>query len=184
MEKPTSRHTYPRPPQASDVLPGQQNLFDQTAPMPDPKVERQRRAAVNERLARAERDARGLLRAIDIARTLQERGHTLPDVAEALGLPPPIDRVTRPLKPWRLRRDSNMDVIATMLEEAGRKGVSEGEMVDRLRSLGRLATANDARRSVHWTVSELRKRTKFAFRGLQDKGGRWYAYGRFDTWRN
>jgi hypothetical protein len=181
--KKTSK-SYPRPPQASDVVPGQQNLFDQTALVPDPTVERQRRAAVNDRLTRAECDARNLLRAIDIARTLQERGHTLPDVAEALGLPSPVDRVTRPLKPWRLRRDSNMDVIATMLEDAGRNGVSEDDMVDRLRSLGRLATANDPRRSVHWTVSELRKRTKFAFRGLQDKGGRWYAYGRFDTWRN
>lgn len=178
---------YPRPSPPNEVLPGQQSLFGEgtetTAGAPDPTTEAKRKRVLNQRLSDLKADARRKIWAIEIAETLLDRGITMPDLAEAAGLSPPVDRMTKPLKPWRLRIDSNMDVIAHMLEDAGRKGVSEEQMVEHLRSLGRLQTAKEARRSVHWTVIELRNRTKFAFQKAKSDGGKWYAYGRFDVWR-
>jgi hypothetical protein len=183
MPKHIRGKAYLRPPQASDVLPGQQSLFGGEVPGPNHQVEKQRQRAVDARIDGIERRLKNELWAIEAYRQMRERGVTVPDIAAAIGLAPPVDRVTRPLKPWRLRRGSNMDVVATMLEDAGRKGVSEDDMVARLRNLGRLATAGDPERSVHWTVLELQKRTRFLSRGRREKGGRWYAYGRFDAWR-
>jgi hypothetical protein len=183
MPKHIRGKAYARPPQASDVLPGQQSLFGGEVPGPNHQVEKQRQRAADARIDSIERRLKNELWAIEAYRQMRERGVTVPDVAAAIGLPAPIERVTRPLKPWRLRAASNMDVIATMLENAGRKGVSEDEMVAELHHLGRLTTAGDPRRSVHWTVAELQKRTRFVTRTRREKGGRWYAYGRFDTWR-
>jgi hypothetical protein len=76
-----------------------------------------------------------------------------------------------------------MDLIAAMLEDAGTKGVSEAEMVAELRRRGRLADATEPRRAVHWTVTELRRRTAFLEQKARREGPRWYCYGRFDAWR-
>lgn len=184
MPKHIRPKAYPRPPQASGELPGQQVLFDETTGAPDRAVYTERKAVLNARLEGIKRELTSGVRSIEVVQTLLDRGVTVPDVAAALGLKAPVDRVTRPLRPWRLRRGSNMDVIATMLEDASRKGVSEDEMVAHLRTLGRLTTAGDPERSVHWTVTELQKRTRFLKRARKAKGGRWYAYGRFDTWRS
>jgi hypothetical protein len=76
-----------------------------------------------------------------------------------------------------------MAVIADMLEGAGRAGVSEAEMMSRLRDLGRLGSADKPLRAVHWTVSELQRRTRFIERRSRANGARWYAYGPFTAWR-
>jgi hypothetical protein len=76
-----------------------------------------------------------------------------------------------------------MEIVAGMLEAAGTKGVTEDEMVAELRRRGRLKTATEPRRAVHWTVTELRRRTAFLEQRARREGPRWYCYGRFDVWR-
>jgi hypothetical protein len=166
------------------VPPARPNLETQAALLPDGKAEKSRNRDIVKRLIAIKQKCQYTINAIETAITLVERGVTLPDVAEAIGLPPGVPRVSRPLKPWRIRPDSNMDVIATMLEDAGRRGVSEVEMLSRLRDLDRLGGAAKPLASVHYTVSELAKRTKFVERRSRAEGARWYAYGRFDVWRN
>ena len=178
------KKAYTRPGQASDLLPGQQSLLTGLPNGPDPKVEAQRAVNVQARIKDLRAQLLRQVQSLDTSRHLIQHNVQIPDVAEALGLPPPVDRVTRPLKPWRLRRDSNMDIIATMLEGAGKSGVTEFEMLAHLRELGRLAHATKPLRSVHWTVAELAKRTKFATRGSRENGRRWYAYGSFENWRS
>jgi hypothetical protein len=177
------RTTYnrPREPEPDPPLSGQLGLFGEELPgAPRLASELANKRAVQSRLLGIKAELERVIAAIDVATTLLLRGITLPDVAEAIGLPSTVPRVTAPLKPWRLRAKSNMDVIATMLEEAGRKGVAEDEMVGRLREIGRLADASDARRSVHWTITELQRRTRYCTRG---RDGRWRSYGTFGTWR-
>jgi hypothetical protein len=153
-------------------------------PIPDGKAEAARLATIRRRLDQLAFKCHNYLKALNMVGTLLERGIHLPDIAQALGLDAPIERASKPVQPWRLRPGSNMAVIADMLEAAGTKGVSEAEMVAEVQRLGRLGNAKDPRRSVHWTVTELRDRTKFIEQRRRADGGRWYAYGRFDVWRS
>lgn len=182
MSEPRHLPKYRRPAKSSPVLPGQQPL-EFTGNIPDPKAEARAKAAV---LARFDRFENGALRQIDairMARIVIERGQQLPDVAQAFGLFPIVPRASKPLNPWRLRPGSNMDIVAGMLEAAGTKGVTEDEMVAELRHRGRLTTATEPRRAVHWTATELRRRTSFLEQRARREGPRWYCYGRFDVWR-
>jgi len=174
------RRTYVRPPRDDLIEAEGPSLI----PLPDAKAENQREAAIKDRLLAIKRRCLDLAGVVDAAITLIERGVTLPDVAEAIGLPPTIKRASKPLRPWRIRRNSNMAVIADMLEDAGRAGVSESEMIARLRELGRLTTADMPLKAVHWTVTELQRRTRYLERRSRANGARWYAYGTFDMWRS
>ena len=180
METRTRKPTYIRPP-AQNIPVGPDDV--PLLVVQDAQAESERTADVIRRLlgivAKCETTKSLALDGI----TLIKRGVTLPDLAEAIGLPAPVQRVTKSLKPWRIRKGSNMDVIATMLEEAGIRGVSESEMIARLRELGRLQSADMPLRAVHWTISELQRRTKFLERRSRANGARWYSYGRFDIWR-
>jgi hypothetical protein len=183
VSKHLRKKAYPRAAQAFDVIPGQQSLLDDVPDGPDPEIEELRSSEVRSSLRKLLDELNRRKYSVETSLMMLDRGVSLPDVAEAMGLPPPVDRVTRRLKPWRLRRGSNMDVIATMLEDAGTVGVTETQMMAHLRDMGRLTNADKPLGSVHWTVAELAKRTRFAMRDSREKGGRWYAYGRFDTWR-
>ena len=142
------------------MLAGQQPLGF-TGNVPDPKAESRAKAALLAQFDRLKNRANRQIEAVEMARTMMERGLQLPDVAHALGLSPVVPRASKPLNPWRLRPGSNMDIVAGMLEAAGTKGVTEDEMVAELRRRGRLKTATEPRRAVHWTVTELRRRTSF-----------------------
>jgi len=181
METQIRKPTYIRPP-GKNVPVGADDV--PLLEIPDAQAEANRAADIKDRLRRIQERCLKTAGIVDAALALIERGVTLPDVAYALGLPPTIDRVSRPLNTWRIRSNTNMDVIATMLEEAGTKGVSETEMIAKLRDLGRLTTADMPLRAVHWTISELRRRTKFIERRSRANGARWYAYGKFDVWRD
>jgi hypothetical protein len=180
QEQKPKRRTYVRPPRDDRIEPAAPALI----PLPDAKAERQREAAIKDRLSAIKRRCLNIANVVDTAITLIERGITLPDIAEAIGLPPTIERASKPLRPWRIRSNSNMAVIADMLEEAGRDGVSEAEMMHRLRDLGRLTDADKPLRAVHWTVTELQRRTRFVERRSRSDGARWYAYGPFSVWRD
>jgi hypothetical protein len=179
MSKTTRNTSYVRPKPVP--LTG---LEQPLVPIPDGKAEAAQMAAIKARIGQLKYKCHNYIRAFDMVLTLLERGIHLPDVAEVLGMKPAFERASKPLKPWRIRPDSNMSVIADMLEAAGTKGVSEDEMVAELQKLGRLADANNPRRSVHWTVTELRDRTKFIEQRRRADGGRWYCYGRFNVWRS
>jgi hypothetical protein len=158
--------------------------FDQPLfPIPDGMAEKRRTADVITKLHEIRRTALRTAEVVNIGLTLISRGFVVPDVAQALGMEPVRERATEPLFTWRLRTGSNMDVIATMLEEAGARGVTERRMVEHLTELGRLGTAKNPRRSVHWTVTELQKRTKCVEQRSADRDARWYCNGRFNVWR-
>ena len=112
-----------------------------------------------------------------------ENGLQLPDLAQAIGLPSVTPRASRPLRPWLLRPGSNMDFVATLLEGAGRKGLSEKQIVAALRADGRLAAASNPAKAAHYTVTELERRSKNIFRVARVNGARWIARGKFDVWR-
>ena len=180
MDSPTRKTSYVRPPTKNiSVGPDDVPLL----PIPVGKAEIQRTADVKRRLLYIKKYCLQTVDTVDVAMTLLERGVTLPDLAEAIGLPPAIKRASKPLRPWRIQPDTNMAVIADMLEAAGRAGVSETEMMARLRDLGRLRDADMPLKAVHWTVTELQRRTKFLERRSRTDGARWFAYGRFDIWR-
>ena len=171
-----SRKKY-HSPESLFIMPDQMAFFvSETPATPDPVLEAQRRKACAELKLIADYHRAEFKRVNDALKSV--RGDA-PEAAEN-GESPAKDRRIRP---WRLRPGTNMDVVATMLEAAGRKGVSEAEMVEHLRSMGRLTTASEPQRSVHWTVTELRKRTLNAVRKGDTKGARWYAYGNFNEWR-
>lgn len=164
------------------VLEGQQTLFGPLDNV-DPKAEAERRREFRRQLARWYHDAKRMMEAIRVVWRLDQRGIQQPDIAKALGLPPVIERASKPINPWRIRPGSNIEVVADMLEAAATRGVSEDEMVERLHSLGRLTSARDPKRAVHWTITELQRRTQFCFRESSNSGARWYAYGTFRVWR-
>lgn len=174
------RRTYVRPPRDDIIEPEGPSLV----PLPDAKAESRRETAIKDRLLAIKRRCLELAGVVDAAITLIERGVTLPDVAEAIGLPPAIERRSKPLRPWRIRPNTNLAVIADMLEDAGQAGVSESEMIARLRELGRLRSADKPLKAVHWSVCELQRRTRYLERRSRANGARWYAYGRFDIWRD
>ena len=184
-KSPGPKYLRPPPHKARNELPGQQALLvPGTSGIPDPTLENRRKASIRSRLAQIKQACQKNINAINLVEVMLARGVTLPDIAEALGLPPPIDRVTKPAKPWRLQPGSNMDIIAGMLETAGVKGVSEGAMVAHLLEIGRLTGAKKPRRAVHYTVTELQRRTRFITRKSNKNEGRSYAYGPLDMWRS
>lgn len=182
MSDPRHLPKYRRPTKSSPVLAGQQPL-EFACNIPDPKAEARAKAALFAGLDGVENRATRQIEAARMARILMERGLQVPDVAQALGLSPVIPRASKPLNPWGLRPGSNMEIVAGMLEAAGTKGVTEDDMVAYLRRRGRLKTAAEPRRAVHWTVTELRRRTSFLEQRARREGPRWYCYGRFDVWR-
>ncbi len=114
---------------------------------------------------------------------LHMEGVSLPALAQALGLEAATNRATGPTRPWTIRPESNMAIVADRLEQAGAEGLSERELVNALLASGRLSTAANARRSVHWSVSELARRTSCVVRASADSGGRWYCLGSFAEFR-
>ena len=173
MPKTRRKKSY-HSPESLFIMPDQLAFFNDPTVMPDPVFETNRRRACTELGLIADRLKTEYRRTIDAIK--RARGDD-PQPGED---PPPA---SRPKRPWRLRAGSNMEIVATMLEAAGRKGVSESEMVERLRERGRLPTASQPLRSVHWTVYELRRRTMNAVRKDGTDGARWYAYGNFNEWR-
>ncbi len=172
---------YRKPP-AGPVLEGQQPLFGAEQGI-DPKAEAERKRLFRRQLVGWYSEAKRTMEAIKVVWRLNQRGIQQPDIAQALGLPPVVERASKPLNPWRIRPGSNIEIVADMLETAARRGVSEDEMVERLQSLGRLSNARDPKRAVHWTITELQRRTRFCFRESSAMGARWYAYGTFAVWR-
>jgi hypothetical protein len=142
------------------------------------------RANAIQRLEQIDKDADRIKNVVRQALDLFRHGIQIPDIARAVGIQPAEYDAAQIPQAWHLRPDSNMSIIADMLEEAGKKGVSEKQMVAELRRRGRLGTASNPGRAVHWSVTELRRRT--AFVGAREDGNgrtRWHAFGRFDVWR-
>lgn len=73
-------------------------------------------------------------------------------------------------RPWRLRRGSDGERVLEILESSGGDGLSEMELVDKMRERGRLLDVKDALRSVHWILYNLERRSQAVRR---DASGRW-----------
>lgn len=73
-------------------------------------------------------------------------------------------------RPWRLRRGSDGERVLDILESSGDDGLSEMELVDKMRERGRLLEVKDAIRSVHWILYNLERRSQAVRR---DASGRW-----------
>ena len=170
-----SRKKY-HSPESLFIMPDQMAFFANPTVELDPALEAQRRKA-NAELQRIADHHLAEYRRVKVALKNLGSNESKPDDNDKSSVR------AHPKRPWRLRSNSNMDKIASMLESAGRKGVSEIEMVESLRKMGRLTTATQPHRSVHWTVSELRLRTMNAVRKDGTDGARWYAYGNFNEWR-
>ena len=171
----TTRKKY-HSPESLFIMPDQMAFFANQTVELDPALEAQRRKASAELHRIADHHLAEYRRVKVALKSLGSNGSKPNDNDISSGK-------AHRKRPWRLRSNSNMDKIASMLESAGRKGVSELEMVESLRSMGRLTTATQPHRSVHWTVSELRLRTMNAVRKDATDGVRWYAYGNFNEWR-
>ena len=170
-------------PKSVSILDGQDPLFDPIAHKARLKAEAAAKARIVHRLVAFRTDAERHIRVINQALTMLENGLQLPDLAQAIGLPSVTPRASRPLRPWLLRPGSNMDFVATLLEVAGRKGLSEKQIVAALRADGRLAAASNPAKAAHYTVTELERRSKNIFRVARVNGARWIARGNFDVWR-
>lgn len=80
--------------------------------------------------------------------------------------------------PYVPRQGSDGERVMGLLREAGSIGLSEAQLVSRLRQQGRLSNVKHAGRSVHWILYNLRRRTKAIER---DESGRWrVTEGTFD----
>ena len=175
MSKHFRKKTY-HSPESLYIMPDQLGFFENPTVETNPALEATRLKACAEFRLIAKYHRAEFHRIIDVLKRLKGE---VPEANSSDSLP----RERQPKRLWRLRSDSNMDVIASMLEAAGLKGVSEKQMVNHLRSIGRLTSATAPERSVHWTVSELRIRTLNAVRKDGPDGARWYAYGNFNEWR-
>lgn len=102
---------------------------------------------------------------------------TFPDLGRVLGLPTPPELLPAPRRKWKLREGSDAALMHRILVAAGDDGLTEDEIVEKLRSAGRLARASDARRSVHWGLTNLAKRAGDIFRDAADKRWRYRATG-------
>lgn len=113
------------------------------------------------------------------ARALAKRGldPAILDFVGAIGRPKTAPSATA----WRIRPGSNMSVVADLLDAAGAAGVSEDEAVNELLRLGRLTDAINPRRSIHWTFTELRGRTRVVER---NQDGRWHANASLFAWKS
>jgi hypothetical protein len=142
------------------------------------------RAHTIQRLEQIDKQADFIKETVRRAIHLFRHGIQIPDIARAVGIQPAEYDVAPPPDAWHLRPDTNIAIIADMLEEAGKRGVSEKQMVAELRRRGRLGNAANPSRAVHWSVTELRRRTAFVgAREDEHRRTRWYAFGRFDVWR-
>ena len=175
MPKTTRKMSY-HSPESLFIMPDQMAFFANPTVELDPALEAQRWKA-NAELQRIADHHLAEYRRVKVALKNLGSNESKPDDNDKSSVR------AHPKRPWRLRSGSNMDIVAEMLEDAGRKGVSEGEMVERLREMGRLPTASQPLRSVHWTVYELRRRTMNTVRKDVTDGPRWYAYGNFNEWR-
>jgi hypothetical protein len=144
---------------------GTQPLFEPDPENEDPINERRLEAQIRKRLSDLTTVHRHLASVAETAIHLMDRGVHVPEVAEALGLPPVLKRpATASRGPWKIRAGSNMALIADLIEKAGKTGISEMRLVENLRAHGRLNTANEPRRAVHWAITNLAKRTKAVVR--------------------
>lgn len=165
------------------ILDGQEPLFDPVAHKARLKAEAAAKAHIVNKLVRIREEAQWHIWVVDQALKMLENGVQLPDLAQAIGLPSVTPRESRPLRPWRLRPGSDMEFVATSLETAGRKGLTEKQIVDELLLAGRLATASNPNKAAHFTITELERRTKNIYRVARVNGARWIARGKFDVWR-
>ena len=170
-----SRKKY-HSPESLFIMPDQMAFFANPTVELDPALEAKRRKA-NAELQRIADHHLAEYRRVKVALKNHASNESKPNDNDKSSVK------AHPKPPWPLRSGPNMDILATMLEAAGRKGVRESEMVERLREMGRLPTASQPLKSVHWTVYELRRRTINAVRKDGTDGVRWYAYGNFNEWR-
>jgi len=180
--RPVARKTTALP-KSVPILPGQEPLFDPVAHKAQLNAEAAAKARIVQKLTDIREEAQRHIWVVDQALKMLENGVQLPDLAEAIGLPPVTSRKSRRLRPWRLRPDTDMEFVATLLETAGRKGLTEKQIVERLRGAGRLATASNPNKAAHYTITELERRTKNIYRVARVNGARWVARGKFDVWR-
>lgn len=170
-------------PKSVPILDGQEPLFDPVAHKAQRKAEAAAKAQIVNKLVYIREEAQRHIWVVDQALKMLENGVQLPDLAEAIGLPPVTPRESRPLRPWRLRPGSDMEFVATLLEMAGRKGLTEKQIVAELLRASRLATASNPNKAAHFTITELERRTKNIYRVARVNGARWIARGKFDVWR-
>ena len=170
-------------PKSIPILDGQEPLFDPVAHKAQRKAEAVAKARIVDKLVYIRGQAQNYIWVVDQALKMLENGVQLPDLAEAIGLPPVTPRESRPLRPWRLRPGSDMEFVATLLETAGRKGLTEKQIVAELLLVGRLATASNPNKAAHFTITELERRTKNITRVARVNGARWIARGKFIVWR-
>ena len=170
-------------PKSVPILDGQDPLFDPVEHKARLKAEAAAKAQIVSTLIGYREYAKRQISVINQALTMLENGVQFPDLAEAIGLAPVTPRVFKPLRPWRLRPGSNMEFVATLLEAAGNKGLTEKQIVAELRRDGRLATATNPAKAAHYTVTELERRTKNIFRVARVNGARWTRRGSFNVWR-
>jgi hypothetical protein len=137
--------------------------------------------ALRTRIAQIAKESRENLDAVDRVQRLLQHGTQLPDIAKALGIKERVLATPR-TRMWRIRAGSNMEIVAEMLEAAKNTGVSERQMVSELKRRGRLTSATDPRRAVHWTVTELRRRTGMVC--ATDDSKRWRVMCRLDVWKS
>jgi len=170
-------------PKSVPILDGQEPLFDPVAHKAQLRAEAAAKARIVDKLVGFRDEALRHVRVIDQALKMLENGVQLPDLAEAIGLPPVTARESKSLRPWRLRPGSDMEFVATLFETAGRKGLTEKQIVAELRAVGRLATASNPDKAAHFTITELERRTKNIYRVARVHGARWIVRGKFDVWR-
>jgi hypothetical protein len=157
-------------------------LFDPQAEGIDPANEQRATAEIRRRL----RDLAAVhahLRAVaETALPLLDNRVHIPEVAEALGLPPAFPRAPRRgRKPWKIRPGSDAEIAAGLIEAAGRRGISEADLLQALEERGRLAAARYPARALRWTLPNLQKRTQAIIR--DPKTGRWKALNSLDHFR-
>jgi|SRR5579875_1738154 len=113
-------------------------------------------------------DLEGQLQTARAARDMLHSGATPAQVGTALGITN-SGRITRP---WAVRRGTLAELVVGMLRTAGPEGMTELAIVHALSD--RHKAVKDPRRSVHWTLYNLRRRS-----GALDRraDGRWVLVG-------
>jgi hypothetical protein len=119
------------------------------------------------------RDLQRRLRLALYFRSLIERDEQIPDPMPLLDVPK-ARRSSRPA--WVLKPGTDADQVATLLESAPERGLTESEIAAELQRNGRLTSVKDPIRSVHWTLYNLERRSKAIRRGPD---GRWFVIGNF-----
>ncbi len=112
---------------------------------------------------------------LTVARAVRElilSGVSVPDIAPMLSDIAPRSAGARE---WAPRLGSNAERIVLLLERAVPEGLSEDDIVAALRRQGRLAMLKNPIASVHWTLSNLQRRSGALRR---DHQGRWHIIAR------